>query len=209
MLRGAVTCPASDSHGVQGGRRHVLGGVGCGVDSPREITASAASNPGRSRGLSVSYRNSVGICFLIGPPDKREVGSSTLPRPTDVNSLPRLAISRRAGLPHGPKWGGCVDSLCRLLPAEGLQRLPSLEPNYGGEAPVGCMRGLGSEAARWTQSDHQGSLALTYSRPTQERAEARPSVGVKSGGPHAYLRISLSRLPSCVRSRRATCPAWR
>ena len=105
----------------------LVGGVDCGVDSPREITLSAANNPGRSRRLSVSYRNGVGICFLLGTPDKREVGSSTLPRPITLNRLPCLVIFYRAGLLHGPEWGGCVDSLCRLLPAEGLQRLSSLE----------------------------------------------------------------------------------
>ena len=48
--------------------------------------------------MSVSYRNGVGIRFLRGPPDKREVGSSTLPRPIFLYFMPRLDLRSRWGI---------------------------------------------------------------------------------------------------------------
>ena len=76
----------------------------------REITASAASNPGRSRGMSVSYRNGVGIRFLRGPPDKREVGSSTLPRPTEAESTVPLGVPVLSGISFFRRFWAVVQS---------------------------------------------------------------------------------------------------
>ena len=50
-------------------------------------------------------------------PDKREVGSSTLPRPMNQNLLPRLRLGCRRGFLHPVRIRTAVDS-CRRFAAE-------------------------------------------------------------------------------------------
>jgi hypothetical protein len=51
------------------------------VDQCRHGSKSGGAHPGTSRGLSMICRTEVGLPTGLEPSDKREVGSSTLPRP--------------------------------------------------------------------------------------------------------------------------------
>jgi hypothetical protein len=55
--------------------------------------ALRAENPGRSLGMSLKFTQDVGFSPVAGSADKREVGSSTLPRPIPVHQSPAWRLS--------------------------------------------------------------------------------------------------------------------
>jgi hypothetical protein len=68
------------------------------VDQCRHGSKSGGAHPGTSRGLSMICRTEVGLPTGLEPSDRREVGSSTLPRPIHPKDLPRAVACDFAGL---------------------------------------------------------------------------------------------------------------
>ncbi len=76
--------------------------VGSCVDWVGFRAESVDAHPGTSRGLSRIYRPDVGLPTGLKPPDKREVGSSTLPRPIFRNDCPAWCLMP-SGVFQNPK----------------------------------------------------------------------------------------------------------
>jgi hypothetical protein len=95
------------------------------VDQCRHGLKSGGAHPGTSRGLSMICRTEVGLPTGLEPPDKREVGSSTLPRPIDPKYPPRRRLRHRGAF-------SCLRARDRQWT---YSRWPFRRPLVLGEAP--------------------------------------------------------------------------
>jgi hypothetical protein len=130
--------------------------VHCVVRSDRHLPAYGPGVPGTSRGPSMTYRYGTVPRAPIRETDKREVGSSTLPRPIDRHSRPRLELRpggvlffglKRGSLPIGAVPEPALAWLPREFPYKPLAKSRSRRAISG--LPWVPMKDRGPALLRW------------------------------------------------------------